>query len=134
MSASLDQACLTVLYIEDNASNFVLVKHIFAIDPYVELVSASSGKEGIELARALRPGLILLDVHLPDASGEEVLGRLRSDPATTGIPVIAITADARKLQRDRLLAAGADAFFTKPIAISKLRDFVAGIRDERTSG
>jgi CheY-like chemotaxis protein len=122
---------LTVLYIEDNPSNFTLVEHIFAFDPQVELVPASSGREGVERARALRPGLILLDVHLPDATGEEVLGQLRSDPETEAIPVAGITADARKLQRERLLAAGADEFFTKPIMISRLREFVARVRDER---
>lgn len=134
VSARLDRTPLTVLYIEDNASNFTLVQHIFAFDPGVELIRASNGREGVERARALRPGLILLDVHLPDASGEEILGRLRDDPETDAIPVAAITADARQLQRDRLLAAGADGFFTKPIVISKLREFVARVRDERNSG
>jgi CheY-like chemotaxis protein len=131
-SASLDEAGLTILYIEDNASNFMLVQSIFSFDPGVELVWASSGREGIEFARSHRPGLILLDVHLPDAYGEDVLKRLKSDPLTSATPVIALTADARKHQRERLLAAGADAFFTKPIEIRRLRAFVAGIRDERT--
>ena len=131
-AASLDRARLTILYIEDNASNFMLVQSIFSFDPSVELVWASSGHQGIEVARSCRPGLILLDVHLPDAYGEDLLKQLKSDPLTSATPVIALTADARKHQRERLLAAGADAFFTKPIEISRLRDFVAGIRDERT--
>jgi CheY-like chemotaxis protein len=122
---------LTMLCIEDNVSNFMLIQSVFAYDPGVELVWASSGNEGLEVARAQRPGLILLDVHLPDAFGEDVLRRLKSDPHTRAIPVIALTADARRHQRERLLAAGADAFFTKPITISKLREAVAGFRNGR---
>jgi CheY-like chemotaxis protein len=130
-SASLDHAPLTILYIEDNATNFLLVERVFATDPEIELLRAASAQEGIELARALRPGLILLDVHLPDGQGEQVLSRLQAEPQTRAIPVIAITADARKHQRERLLAAGAEAYLTKPITISRLLDLVAGIRGER---
>jgi CheY-like chemotaxis protein len=126
-----DRERLTVLCIEDNFSNFMLIKSIFSYDPRVELVWASSAHEGLDVARSRRPGLILLDVHLPDAFGEEVLRRFKSDALTSSIPVIAITADARRHQRERLLAAGAYAFFTKPIAIRELREVVAGIRDGR---
>jgi CheY-like chemotaxis protein len=130
-STSLDEASLTILYIEDNASNFMLVQSIFSFDPEVELVWAASGREGIEFARSRRPGLILLDVHLPDAYGEDVLKRLKSDPLTSATPVIALTADTRRQRRELLLAAGAAAFFTKPIDIRGLRELVASIRDER---
>lgn len=128
----VDRELLTILCIEDNFANFQLIRSIFSYEPRVQLIWASSGGEGIASARSRRPGLVLLDVHLPDASGEDVLRQLKSDPSTSAIPVLALTADARIVQRERLLAAGADAFFTKPIEISKLRAFVAGIRAKRS--
>jgi CheY-like chemotaxis protein len=75
------------------------------------------GGLGIELARQHAPDLILLDLHLPDIPGEEVLRRLREDPVTRGIPVIMISADATQGQVKRLLAAGADHYLTKPLDV-----------------
>ena len=78
------------------------------------------GRQALELARAHRPGLILLDLHLPDISGEEVLARLRQDPQTASIPVIILSADATPARITRLLADGARAYLTKPIDVAEL--------------
>ncbi|MDP9329874.1 MAG: PAS domain S-box protein [Actinomycetota bacterium] len=107
----------TVLYIEDNLSNLMLIERIFAGRPNIGLLSAMQGELGIELARKHEPDLILLDLHLPDISGEEVLRRLRQDPVTRRIPVIMISADATEGQVKRLLAAGADDYLTKPLDV-----------------
>jgi PAS domain S-box-containing protein len=107
----------TVLYIEDNLSNLMLIERIFAGRPRIQLLSAMQGGLGIELARKHEPDLILLDLHLPDISGEEVLRRLRQDPVTRRIPVIMISADATQGQVKRLLAAGADDYLTKPLDV-----------------
>ena len=88
-------------------------------------VPALQGQLGVELAREHTPDLILLDLHLPDISGEEVLARLRSDPRTARIPVVMISADATPSTSERLLRAGAAAFLTKPINVSEFLDTVA---------
>jgi signal transduction histidine kinase/CheY-like chemotaxis protein len=114
----------TVLYIEDNLANLRLVERILASDPSVELVAAMQGRLGVDLAREHRPALILLDLHLPDLSGDEVLRQLRDDPATRGIPVAILSADATPGQVRRLLAEGAHSYLTKPLDVAELRQLV----------
>ncbi|MGH9024444.1 MAG: response regulator, partial [Acidimicrobiia bacterium] len=110
---------LKVLYIEDNASNLNLVESILVHRPAVTLVPAMLGRTGLDLARRDHPDLILLDLHLPDISGEDVLDELRSDPATRGIPVVIITAAATPGQTQRLSDAGIAAYFTKPLDVPR---------------
>jgi PAS domain S-box-containing protein len=110
----------TVLYIEDNSSNLRLIERILGRRGDVEVVSAMQGRLGIDLARQHLPSLILLDLHLPDISGEEVLRRLLDDPVTASIPVVMVTADATPGQVQRLLSAGAAAYLTKPLDVAKL--------------
>jgi hypothetical protein len=123
-AARPDQPARTVLYIEDNLSNYRLIERALANWPGVRLISAIQGSLGVELAREHRPDLILLDVHLPDISGEEVLRRLRRDPATHDIPTLAISADATAGQIDRLLTAGASDYLTKPLDLSRFLTMV----------
>jgi len=110
----------TVLYVEDNVSNFKLIEELMALRPGVKLIPAMQGRMGLDLARQHHPHVILLDVHLPDISGDEVLRRLRDDPETRHIPVVVISADATSRQIDRLRAAGAREYLTKPLDIKKL--------------
>jgi hypothetical protein len=109
----------TVLYIEDNRSNLELVQRVLARRPEVSLLVAMQGQPGLEMARTQVPDLILLDLHLPDMPGEEVLRRLRETPQTRGTPVVVISADAIPAQIERLLAAGAQAYLTKPLDIKQ---------------
>jgi PAS domain S-box-containing protein len=109
----------TVLYIEDNLSNLELVKQILNRRPEVKLLSAMQGRLGLDLARKHRPNLILLDLHLPDVAGDEVLRHLQAMAETRAIPVIMITADATAGQADRLLRAGARAYLTKPLDVKQ---------------
>jgi PAS domain S-box-containing protein len=109
-----------VLHIEDNLSNLRLVERILSKRPDIEVVAAMQGSLGLELAREHRPGLVLLDLHLPDMGGDEVLQRLRDDPATASIPVVMVSADATRNQVGRLLSAGATAYLTKPIEVREL--------------
>ena len=85
-------------------SNLKLVERIFAQRPDVEVVAALHGSLGLELAREHNPALILLDLHLPDIGGEQVLQRLRDDPVTASIPVVIVSADATSGQIQRLLS------------------------------
>ena len=84
------------------------------------LVAAMQGSLGLELARDHEPALILLDLHLPDLRGEEVLLQLKADSRTREIPVIVLSADATKGQIERLLASGAHAYLTKPLDLKQL--------------
>jgi PAS domain S-box-containing protein len=109
----------TLLYVEDNLANLSLVETFLTMRPAWKLVPALQGRIGVELAREHRPDLVLLDLHLPDIPGEEVLRRLRSDPRTAGIPIVVISADATRDSLDRLRAAGADAYLTKPLDLDE---------------
>jgi signal transduction histidine kinase/ActR/RegA family two-component response regulator len=112
----------TILYIEDNPSNATLVEQAFASQADVQLVAAIQGRTGIELAKAHRPDVILLDLNLPDMHGSAVLERLQGDPDTAAIPVIVLSADAIQSQIRALLKAGAQAFLTKPLDIPEFLD------------
>ena len=113
-----------ILYIEDNIDSFELMERIFSHWPGVKLLPAMQGRIGLELARQHHPDLILLDIHLPDIGGLEVLQRLRADPATRDIPVVVTSADATQSQIDRLLGAGADYYLTKPIDVPHFAEVV----------
>ncbi len=110
----------TVLYIEDNLSNLLLIECVFESRPGLELLSVQQGTLGLEVAAARRPDLILLDLHLPDLPGWEVLARLRETPRTAEIPVVIISADATPGQINRLRAIGVLDYLTKPIDVQKL--------------
>ena len=118
-----------VLYVEDNRSNIRLLERLLARRPGVVLMTAATGDEALRAIRERRPDLILLDLHLPDMLGEEVLRRIWADPATRTIPVAVLSADATARQQQRLLAAGAVAYLTKPLDVAALLRIV----DERLS-
>jgi len=111
---------LTVLYIEDNPSNVRLVEKILALREQVTLIIATDGASGVTLARQHHPTVILLDLHLPDTHGENVLRQLQDDPATVEIPVIIVSADAAPSQVRQLRAAGATGYLTKPFDVNQL--------------
>ena len=108
-----------ILYIEDNFSNVTLVEQMLAERPALELLTAVQGRVGLELARKHEPDLILLDLHLPDVPGWQVLGQLKADQATRDIPVVVISADATAPQIKRLLSAGASSYLTKPLDVAE---------------
>ena len=109
----------TVLYIEDNLGNLKLIERILDRRADVDLIPAIQGRMGLDLAEEHSPDLILLDVHLPDINGDEVLKRLREREATRDIPVVVLSADATTSQIERLMEAGARAYLTKPIHVKE---------------
>jgi PAS domain S-box-containing protein len=109
----------TVLYIEDDASNLALVERLVEGRRGIRLMVAMQGGLGLDLAREHRPDVILLDVNLPDISGQEVLAQLRADPRTRDIPVLVITADATSTQMQQMLESGARAYLTKPLDVKR---------------
>jgi CheY-like chemotaxis protein len=106
-----------VLYVEDDAVNFTLVERILEYRPSVKLLHAPQGQLGLQLAGAYRPKLILLDLNLPDMHGAEVLQKLQEEAETASIPVVILSANATPTSIERLLAAGAKNYLTKPFNI-----------------
>ncbi len=115
-----------LLYIEDTVANLRLVEEILESRPSVKLLPAGMGRLGLELAVEHRPDLILLDLHLPDIDGEQVLAGLRADERTRDIPVVVLSADATQRAREPVLQDGARAYLTKPIGVREL----LGVVDE----
>ena len=107
----------TILYVEDNPSNLRLVERVLARQGGMDLLTASEGEIVPELVRQRRPDLVLLDLHLPGIDGEEVLRRLRADPGTADLPVVIVSAEVNPWYRERLLAAGASDYLSKPLDI-----------------
>ncbi len=105
----------TILYIEDNAVNVLLVEELVATLGGLAIVSEETGAAGVERALALRPDLVLVDLQLPDFDGYEVLRRLRTDPRTRAIPCIALSANAMREDIERGLASGFADYWTKPL-------------------
>jgi signal transduction histidine kinase/CheY-like chemotaxis protein len=117
-----DAQMRTLLYIEDNRANLMLVEEIIALRPDIRLLSAADGNRGVEIARASLPDVILMDINLPGISGIQALKILRADPATAHIPVVALSADAIPHDIDKGLAAGFFRYLTKPIKVNEFMD------------
>jgi two-component system cell cycle response regulator DivK len=114
-----------VLIVEDNDKNRKLARDVLQVKGY-QTMDTDNAEEGIRLARERGPALILMDLHLPGINGIEALGRLRSDPGTKRIPVIAVTASAMTEDNQKIVAAGFDGLQTKPIHV---KDFVRAVGD-----
>src|SRR5712671_3589700 len=89
---------------------------------------ATSGAQGIAMATSDKPDLILMDITLPDIDGEEATRRIKADPATKGIPIIALTANAMRGDREKALAAGCDDFDTKPVEMPRLLEKISAFK------
>jgi PAS domain S-box-containing protein len=123
----------TVLYVEDNVGNVRLLERLMVHRPNVRLITSLQGGLGFELAQQHRPDLILLDVHMPDLSGYEVLQRLRAEPRTASIPVVMLSADASHEQIQRFRDAGARDYLTKPLDLQNfLSQLDAYLREGET--
>ncbi len=108
-----------ILYIEDNDDNIYMLTRRLVRKGY-EVVVAMDGEAGIEVARREAPALILMDLSLPVIDGWEATRRLKAEPETRAIPVIALTAHAMEGDREKALAAGCDDFDTKPVELPRL--------------
>jgi CheY-like chemotaxis protein len=109
-----------VLYVEDNATNVQLVERILDERPGIQLLAAGTAAEGLRLAEAEKPALILLDRRLSDMAGEQVLRRLKASPSTAAIQVVVISGDSGRQAADELLDLGASAFLAKPFDVEEL--------------
>jgi two-component system cell cycle response regulator DivK len=120
-----------ILIVEDNEKNRKLVRDVLTFKGY-RLAEAETGEDGVRLAKALRPDLVLMDIQLPGISGIAALGQIRDDPAIRDTPVIAVTASAMTQDRQKIMAAGFNGYQSKPINV---KDFLAAVRamlDQKT--
>ncbi len=113
-----------LLYVEDNPANLRLVEEVLHFRSDLRMISAQNGRDGLALAKSSLPHVILMDMNLPDINGSEAHQRLRADPATAGIPVIALTANAMARDIKAALAAGFYRYLTKPIQIDELTEAI----------
>jgi signal transduction histidine kinase/ActR/RegA family two-component response regulator/HAMP domain-containing protein len=117
---------VVVLQIEDNPSNAALVERVLAKRLSVRLVSAAEGRAGLELARQHRPDLVLLDLHLPDLPGDELLHRLKAVPELADTKVVVVSADATPSRIREMLDLGVEGYLTKPVDVEALLRLVDG--------
>jgi len=120
-----------ILIVEDNENNRMLVRDVLQSRGY-QTEETDTAEEGLRLAQTARPALILMDIQLPGMNGIEALKRLRADVATREIPVMAVTASAMTQDRQTIMAAGFDAYQTKPINVRQFVEAVRGVLDSRT--
>ena len=119
----------TLLYIEDDPADLKLVEQIMVRRPDMRLLSAANGTSGIEIARASRPDVVLMDINLPDMSGYNALNILRSDPATAHLPVIALSANATQINIESGLEEGFFRYLTKPINVDEFLEVLDSALD-----
>ncbi len=110
---------MRILYVEDNDDNVYMLKNRLTRAGFTVLI-ATDGTQGVAMATSEQPDLILMDLTLPDIDGWEATRRLKADPTTKDIPVVALTANAMEGDREKALAAGCDDFDTKPIELPRL--------------
>ena len=113
-----------ILIAEDNEKNIKLFRDLLQLNGY-ETFEASTGQQAIELATRHTPDLVLMDIRLPEMDGLEALRRLRENPRTTDIPIVALTAQAMAGDRERFLEAGFNGYVSKPVNVE---EFIATVK------
>ncbi len=116
-------AAVRILLVEDNEDNRDLTTRMLSFYGF-QVVTAATAEEGLVLAREVQPHLVLMDISLPGMDGVEATRRLRQDPRTAHIPVVALTAHAMKGDRERFLEAGCNDYLSKPFAPDQLLEVV----------
>lgn len=133
-AADAGAPALHVLCVEDNPVNLLLVRELLALRPVVRLRTAEDARSGLAAALAEPPDLLLLDIHLPDFSGVELMRQLRQQPALQHARFIALSADAMHEHIQAALAAGFDDYWTKPIQFDRFLAHIDCIAAELAQG
>jgi len=114
-----------ILHVEDNFDNRLLVRRLLMASGF-EVIEAENATQAMDLLRSTRPDLILMDINMPDIDGYTLTQELKSLPALKGVPIIAITANVMKGDRERTLQAGCDGYIEKPIDVDRFIDQITG--------
>jgi CheY-like chemotaxis protein len=117
---------MKILYVEDNDDNVYMLKNRLTRAGFT-VVIATNGVQGVAMAASEHPDLIIMDLTLPDMDGWEATQRIKADPATTHIPIVALTANAMTGDREKAIAAGCDDFDTKPVEMPRLLDKIRAL-------
>ena len=121
-----------ILVVEDNERNRKLVRTILEFRGY-EVVECDDGAPALALAKAHRPALVLMDIQLPTMNGIEALARLRADPETNAIPVVAVTASVTPSERDRVASSGFNGYIAKPIDVASFGAMIDKLLGKQTA-
>jgi len=117
------QTNTTILYVEDNPDNRMLVRRILMAEGYV-VIEAVSAQNALDIINGIIPDLILMDINMPDLDGYQLTARIRNIPALSKVPVIALTANVMKGDKEKSLAAGCDGYIQKPIDVDTLPTYI----------
>ena len=120
---------MRILYVEDNDDNIYMLKNRLTRAGFTVII-ATDGAQGVAMTASEQPDLILMDLTLPNIDGEEATRRIKADPTTRRIPVIALTANAMPGDREKALAAGCDDFDTKPVELPRLLEKIRALAPE----
>ncbi|MEN9628451.1 MAG: hypothetical protein RJA10_1678, partial [Pseudomonadota bacterium] len=119
---------MTVLVVDDNPVNLQLLMAALEDEPDLRVMGTTQPLEALDLARQHRPGVLLVDIHMPELDGPQLLARLREDDTLRTVPVVAVSADAAASQIAAALAAGFDGYLTKPVDLQQVLDTVRQFR------
>lgn len=123
----------TILYVEDNPDNRLLVRRILMAEGY-NIVEAENPAQALEIVQESRPDLILMDINLPDMDGLTLTARLREFPELDGVPIVALTANVMRGDRERTLEAGCDGYIQKPVDVDLLPEQVSKFLKDASMG
>jgi len=123
----------TILYVEDNPDNRLLVKRILLAEDY-SLLEAIDGKDALNVLKTARPDLILMDINMPDMDGYTLTAKIKSLPGFERIPILALTANVMRGDKERTLEAGCDGYIQKPLDIDQLTREIEKFISRRSNG
>lgn len=126
----MDGSAATILYIEDSVDNRILVRRVLRAEGY-EVLEAGGAAEGLELAQNNLPDLVLVDINMPHLDGLSLASMMKADPALESTPVVALTANVMRGDRERTLAAGCDGYIQKPIDVDTFPQQIAQYLQQR---
>lgn len=113
----------TILYVEDNVDNRTLVRRVLTVEGY-NIIEAVNATQALDILKQTRPNLILMDINMPDIDGYTLTAQIKDTPGLEEIPIIALTANVMRGDRERSLEAGCDGYIQKPIDIDALSEQV----------